>query len=126
MIWARWFPPEPSNYAGVVQTFGKPAGLGEVNDEELNRIDEAIKSSALGGKEYVKFAYLCEMLPEPIKKYRKMIHEFIPEVIEQGYGKEKESLHVGGFIGALLSHTVVRIVRHYAVNYIAHGTEWIK
>ena len=31
-----------------------------------------------------------------------MIHELIPEVIEQGYGKEKESLHVGGFIGALL------------------------
>ena len=79
-----------------------PAGLGEINDEELNRIDEAIKSSALGGREYVKFAYLCEMLPEPIRKYRKMIHEFIPEVIEQGYGKEKESLHVGGFIGALL------------------------
>ena len=102
MIWARWFPPEPSNYAGMVQTCGKPAGLGEVNDEELNRLDEAIKSSALGGREYVKFSYLCEMLPEPIRKYRKMIHEFIPEVIEQGYGKEKESLHVGGFIGALL------------------------
>ena len=80
----------------------EPAGLDEINDEELNRLDEAIKSSALGGKEYVKFAYLCEMLPEPIRKYRKMIHEFIPEVIEQGYGKEKESLHVGGFIGALL------------------------
>ena len=102
MIWARWFPPEPSNYAGQVRPCSEPAGLGEVNDEELNRLDEAIKSSALGGKEYVKFAYLCEMLPEPIKKYRKMIHEFIPEVIEQGYGKEKESLHVGGFIGALL------------------------
>ena len=126
MIWARWFPPEASNYAGQVRPCSKPAGLGEINDEEFNRLDEAIKSSALGGKEYVKFAYLCEMLPEPIKKYRKMIHEFIPEVIEQGYGKEKESLHVGGFIGALLSHTVVRIVRHYAVNYIAHGTEWIK
>ena len=102
MIWARWYPPEASNYAGGVRPCNGPAGLGEVNDEELNRIDEAIKSSALGGKEYVKFAYLCEMLPEPIKKYRKMIHEFIPEVIEQGYGKEKESLHVGGFIGALL------------------------
>ncbi len=102
MIWARWFPPEASNYAGVVRPCSEPAGLGEVNDEELNRLDEAIKSSALGGKEYVKFAYLCEMLPEPIRKYRKMIHEFIPEVIEQGYGKEKESLHVGGFIGALL------------------------
>ena len=102
MIWARWFPPEASNYAGGVRPCNGPAGLGEVNDEELNRIDEAIKSSALGGKEYVKFSYLCEMLPEPIRKYRKMIHEFIPEVIEQGYGKEKESLHVGGFIGALL------------------------
>ena len=102
MIWARWFPPEASNYAGVVRQCNGPAGLGEINDEELNRLDEAIKSSALGGKEYVKFAYLCEMLPEPIRKYRKMIHEFIPEVIEQGYGKEKESLHVGGFIGALL------------------------
>ena len=102
MIWARWFPPEASNYAGVVRQCNGPAGLGEINDEELNRIDEAIKSSALGGKEYVKFSYLCEMLPEPIRKYRKMIHEFIPEVIEQAYGKEKESLHVGGFIGALL------------------------
>ena len=102
MIWARWFPPEASNYAGGVRPCNGPAGLGEVNDEELNRIDEAIKSSALGGKEYVKFSYLCEMLPEPIRKYRKMIHEFIPEVIEQAYGKEKESLHVGGFIGALL------------------------
>ena len=102
MIWARWFPPEASNYAGGVRPCSEPAGLGEINDDELNRIDEAIKSSALGGREYVKFAYLCEMLPEPIKKYRKMIHEFIPEVIEQGYGKEKESLHVGGFIGALL------------------------
>ena len=102
MIWARWFPPEPSNYAGGVRPCSEPAGLGEVNDEELNRLDEAIKSSALGGREYVKFAYLCEMLPEPIRKYKKMIHEFIPEVIEQGYGKEKESLHVGGFIGALL------------------------
>ena len=101
-IWDRWFPPEPSNYVGQVRPCGEPAGLGEVNDEELNRLDEAIKSSALGGREYVKFAYLCEMLPEPIKKYRKMIHEFIPEVIEQAYGKEKESLHVGGFIGALL------------------------
>ena len=102
MIWARWFSPEPSNYAGGVRPCSEPAGLGEVNDKELNRLDEAIKSSALGGREYVKFAYLCEMLPEPIRKYRKMIHEFIPEVIEQGYGKEKESLHVGGFIGALL------------------------
>ena len=102
MIWARWFPPEASNYAGQVRPCSKPAGLGEINDDELNRLDEAIKSSALGGREYVKFAYLCEMLPEPIRKYRKMIHEFIPEVIEQGYGKEKESLHVGGFIGALL------------------------
>ena len=102
MIWARWFSPEPSNYAGGVRPCSEPAGLGEVNDKELNRLDEAIKSSALGGREYVKFAYLCEMLPEPIRKYRKMIHEFIPEVIEQAYGKEKESLHVGGFIGALL------------------------
>ena len=102
MIWARWFSPEPSNYAGGVRPCSEPAGLGEVNDKELNRLDEAIKSSALGGREYVKFTYLCEMLPEPIRKYRKMIHEFIPEVIEQGYGKEKESLHVGGFIGALL------------------------
>ena len=102
MIWARWFSPEPSNYAGGVRPCSEPAGLGEVNDKELNRLDEAIKSSALGGREYVKFTYLCEMLPEPIRKYRKMIHELIPEVIEQGYGKEKESLHVGGFIGALL------------------------
>ena len=102
MNWARWFPPEASNYAGGVRPCSEPADLGEINDEELNRLDEAIKSSALGGREYVKFAYLCEMLPEPIKKYRKMIHEFIPEVIEQAYGKEKESLHVGGFIGALL------------------------
>ena len=102
MIWARWFPPESSNYTGMVQTCSGTTDLGEINDDELNRLDEAIKSSALGGREYVKFAYLCEMLPEPIRKYRKMIHELIPEVIEQGYGKEKESLHVGGFIGALL------------------------
>ena len=38
-IWDRWFPPEPSNYVGQVRPCGEPAGLGEVNDEELNRLD---------------------------------------------------------------------------------------
>ena len=43
MIWARWFPPEASNYAGMVRPCNGPAGLGEINDEELNRLDEEVR-----------------------------------------------------------------------------------
>ena len=43
MIWARWFPPEASNYAGVVRQCNGPAGLGEINDEELDRLDEEVR-----------------------------------------------------------------------------------
>ena len=43
MIWARWFPPEPSNYAGGIRPCNGPAGLGEINDEELDRLDEEVR-----------------------------------------------------------------------------------
>ena len=39
MIWDRWYPPEPSNYAELVCPCKDYVYLGEINEEELNRLN---------------------------------------------------------------------------------------
>ena len=43
MIWARWFPPEASNYAELVSPCRDYVYLGEINEEELNRLNFELK-----------------------------------------------------------------------------------
>ena len=49
MIWARWYPPEASNYAGGIRPCNGLAGLGEINDEELDRLDFGIRDFSCDG-----------------------------------------------------------------------------
>lgn len=43
MIWARWFPPKAENYRGILHPCNRFAGLGEISDTELDRLDEEIR-----------------------------------------------------------------------------------
>ena len=43
MIWNRWYPPEPSNYAELVCPCKDYVYLGEINEEELDRLDREIR-----------------------------------------------------------------------------------
>ena len=42
-IWDRWCPPEPSNYAELVSPCREYVYLGEINEEELNRLNFELK-----------------------------------------------------------------------------------
>ena len=42
-IWDRWYPPEPSNYAELVCPCKNYVYLGEINEEELNRLNFELK-----------------------------------------------------------------------------------
>ena len=43
VIWGRWFPPNAENYRGILHPCGRFAGLGKVNNTELDRLDEEIR-----------------------------------------------------------------------------------
>ena len=43
MIWDRWYPPESSNYAELVSPCKDYVYLGEINEEELNRLNFELK-----------------------------------------------------------------------------------
>ena len=119
-IWARWFPPEASNYAGVVQTCSKPAGLGEVNDEELNRLDwelekgfnEALQSE----KDFmdgVRVGFLKNMTKLPFNLAGFVLNsrevQDMPEKLESSDVKD-EGAYVGGKITADVVTTVLGII----------------
>ena len=119
-IWDRWYPPEASNYAGVVQTCSEPAGLGEVNDEELNRLDwelekgfnEALQSE----KDFmdgVRVGFLKNMTKLPFNLAGFVLNsrevQDMPEKLESSDVKD-EGAYVGGKITADVVTTVLGII----------------
>ena len=120
MIWARWFPPEPSNYAGMVRPCNGPAGLGEVNDEELNRLDwelekgfnEALQSE----KDFmdgVRVGFLKNMTKLPFNLAGFVLNsrevQDMPEKLESS-DVEDEGAYLGGKITADVVTTVLGII----------------
>ena len=120
MIWARWFPPEASNYAGVVRPCSEPAGLGEVNDEELNRLDwelekgfnEALQSE----KDFmdgVRVGFLKNMTKLPFNLAGFVLNsrevQDMPEKLESS-DVEDEGAYLGGKITADVVTTVLGII----------------
>ena len=119
-IWDRWYPPEPSNYAGGVRPCSKPAGLGEVNDEELNRLDwelekgfnEALQSE----KDFmdgVRVGFLKDMTKLPFNLAGFVLNsrevQDMPEKLESS-DVEDEGAYVGGKITADVVTTVLGII----------------
>ena len=119
-IWDRWYPPEASNYAGVVQTCSEPAGLGEVNDEELNRLDwelekgfdEALQSE----KDFmdgVRVGFLKNMTKLPFNLAGFVLNsrevQDMPEKLESS-DVEDEGAYVGGKITADVVTSVLGII----------------
>ena len=120
MIWARWFPPEASNYVGQVRTCSEPAGLGEVNDEELNRLDwelekgfnEALQSE----KDFmdgVRVGFLKNMTKLPFNLAGFVLNsrevQDMPDKLESS-DVEDEGAYVGGKITADVVTTVLGII----------------
>ena len=120
MIWARWFPPEPSNYAGGVRPCSEPAGLGEVNDEELNRLDwelekgfnEALQSE----KDFmdgVRVGFLKNMTKLPFNLAGFVLNsrevQDMPDKLESS-DVEDEGAYIGGKITADVVTTVLGII----------------
>ena len=119
-IWDRWYPPEPSNYAGVVRPCSEPAGLGEVNDEELNRLDwelekgfnEALQSE----KDFmdgVRVGLLKNMTKLPFNLAGFVLNsreiQDMPDKLESS-DVEDEGAYVGGKITADVVTTVLGII----------------
>ena len=119
-IWDRWFPPEPSNYAGGVRPCSEPAGLGEVNDEELNRLDwelekgfnEALQSE----KDFmdgVRVGFLKNMTKLPFNLAGFVLNsrevQDMPDKLESS-DVEDEGAYVGGKITADVVTTVLGII----------------
>ena len=120
MIWARWFPPEASNYAGGVRPCSGPAGLGEVNDEELNRLDwelekgfnEALQSE----KDFmdgVRVGFLKNMTKLPFNLAGFVLNsreiQDMPDKLESS-DVEDEGAYVGGKITSDVVTTVLGII----------------
>ena len=119
-IWDRWCPPEPSNYVGQVRPCGEPAGLGEVNDEELNRLDwelekgfnEALQSE----KDFmdgVRVGFLKNMTKLPFNLAGFVLNsrevQDMPDKLESS-DVEDEGAYVGGKITADVVTTVLGII----------------
>ena len=119
-IWDRWYPPEASNYVGQVRTCSEPAGLGEVNDEELNRLDwelekgfnEALQSE----KDFtdgVRVGFLKNMTKLPFNLAGFVLNsrevQDMPEKLESS-DVEDEGAYVGGKITADVVTTVLGII----------------
>ena len=119
-IWDRWYPPEPSNYAGGVRPCNGPAGLGEVNDEELNRLDwelekgfnEALQSE----KDFmdgVRVGFLKNMTKLPFNLAGFVLNsrevQDMPDKLESS-DVEDEGAYVGGKITADVVTTVLGII----------------
>ena len=120
MIWARWFPPEASNYAGQVRPCSKPAGLGEINDDELNRLDwelekgfnEALQSE----KDFmdgVRVGFLKNMTKLPFNLAGFVLNsrevQDMPDKLESS-DVEDEGAYLGGKITADVVTTVLGII----------------
>ena len=120
MIWARWYPPEASNYAGVVRPCNGPAGLGEINDDELNRLDwelekgfnEALQSE----KDFmdgVRVGFLKNMTKLPFNLAGFVLNsrevQDMPDKLESS-NVEDEGAYVGGKITADVVTTVLGII----------------
>ena len=119
-IWDRWYPPEPSNYAGGVQTCSGTTDLGEVNDEELNRLDwelergfnEALQSE----KDFmdgVRVGFLKNMTKLPFNLAGFVLNsrevQDMPDKLESS-DVEDEGAYVGGKITADVVTTVLGII----------------
>ena len=119
-IWDRWYPPEPSNYAGVVRPCNGPAGLGEINDDELNRLDwelekgfnEALQSE----KDFmdgVRVGFLKNMTKLPFNLAGFVLNsrevQDMPDKLESS-NVEDEGAYVGGKITADVVTTVLGII----------------
>ena len=119
-IWDRWFPPEPSNYVGQVRPCSKPVGLGEVNDEELNRLDwelekgfnEALQSE----KDFmdgVRVGFLKNMTKLPFNLAGFVLNsrevQDMPDKLESS-DVEDEGAYLGGKITADVVTTVLGII----------------
>ena len=119
-IWDRWCPPEPSNYAGQVRPCSKPAGLGEINDDELNRLDwelekgfnEALQSE----KDFmdgVRVGFLKNMTKLPFNLAGFVLNsrevQDMPDKLESS-DVEDEGAYVGGKITADVVTTVLGII----------------
>lgn len=113
MIWARWFTPKANDYAGILHPCNRSADLGEVNDAELDRIEGELRSvSAKRSLDVAdirrteRYSMLCEMLPEPTRKYRKAVHEFISETDREKFGNHEGQIKLDGFPEAAMGFTV--------------------
>ena len=119
-IWDRWYPPEPSNYAGGVQTCSGTTDLGEVNDEELNRLDwelekgfnEALQSE----KDFmdgVRVGFLKNMTKLPFNLAGFVLNsrevQDIPDKLESS-DVEDEGAYLGGKITSDVVTTVLGII----------------
>ena len=119
-IWDRWFPPEPSNYVGQVRPCNGPAGLGEINDEELNRLDwelergfnEALQSE----KDFmdgVRVGFLKNMTKLPFNLAGFVLNsrevQDMPDKLESS-DVEDEGAYLGGKITADVVTTVLGII----------------
>ena len=120
MIWSRWFLPEASNYAGGVQTCSGITDLGEVNDEELNRLDwelekgfnEALQSE----KDFmdgVRVGFLKNMTKLPFNLAGFVLNsreiQDMPDKLESS-DVEDEGAYLGGKITADVVTTVLGII----------------
>ena len=119
-IWDRWFPPEPSNYAGGVRPCSEPAGLGEVNDEELNRLDWELERGFNEGlqseKDFmdgVRVGFLKNMTKLPFNLAGFVLNsrevQDMPDKLESS-DVEDEGAYLGGKITADVMTTVLGII----------------
>ena len=119
-IWARWFPPESSNYAGVVQTCSEPTGLGEINDEELNRLDweleRGFNETLQSEKDFmdgVRVGFLKNMTKLPFNLAGFVLNsreiQDMPDKLESS-DVEDEGAYLGGKITADVVTTVLGII----------------
>ena len=119
-IWDRWYPPEASNYAGMVRACSEPAGLGEINDEELNRLDwelekgfnEALQSEK-NFMDGVRVGFLKNMTKLPFNLAGFVLNsrevQDMPDKLESS-DVEDEGAYLGGRITADVVTTVLGII----------------
>ena len=119
-IWDRWFPPEPSNYVGQVRPCGEPAGLGEVNGEELNRLDweleKGFNEALQREKDFmdgVRVGFLKNMTKLPFNLAGFVLNsrevQDMPDKLESS-DVEDEGAYLGGKLTADVVTTVLGII----------------